>query len=86
MPHNYSAHALEPGSYNYWHHNALEPVLHNKRRHCDEKPTHHSWRGAPVHGNWRESPHSKEDQHTVKYNVLKSDSWARFKAGGETGI
>ena len=26
----------------------LAPVLHNKRRHCSEKPTHCNWR-KPVH-------------------------------------
>ena len=44
--HNYWACALEPVSHNYWarlprlkpaH---LEPVLHNRRSHCNEKPTH----------------------------------------------
>ena len=45
--HNYWACALEPASHNYWacvlqllkpaH---LEPVFHNKRSHCNEKPTH----------------------------------------------
>ena len=51
----YSAHALEPGSHNYWAHvpqllkpARLEPVLHNKRGRCTEKPRHHS----------EEQPHS----------------------------
>ena len=26
----------------------LEPVLNNKRNHCDEKLTHHNQRGAPT--------------------------------------
>ena len=45
--HNYWACALEPVSHNYWAHALqllkaahLEPVLHNKRSHCNEKPTH----------------------------------------------
>ena len=43
--HNYWACALEPASHNYWAHVPqllkpvhLEPVLHNKRSHCNEKP------------------------------------------------
>ena len=45
--HNYWSCALEPKSHNYWtcvpqlvkamH---LEPMLHNKRRHSNEKPAH----------------------------------------------
>ena len=35
---NYWACDLEPGSYKYWIPSALEPVLHNKRSHHNEKP------------------------------------------------
>ena len=45
--HNYWACTLEPASHNYWAHmpqllkpRRLEPVLRNKRSHCNEKPTH----------------------------------------------
>ena len=45
--HNYWACALEPTSHSFWAHMlqllkpvCLEPVLHNKRRHCNEKPVH----------------------------------------------
>ena len=45
--HNYWACALEPTSHNYWAHVPqllkpahLEPVLHNKRSHRNEKPAH----------------------------------------------
>ena len=45
--HNYWACALEPVSHNYWARVSqilkpvrLEPVLHNKRSHRDEKPAH----------------------------------------------
>ena len=45
MRHNYWACALEPASHNYWAHvpqllkpTRLEPVLHNKRSHHNEKP------------------------------------------------
>ena len=50
MSHNYWAHMpqlLKPASHNYWAHmpqllkpGCLEPVLHNKRSHHNEKPTH----------------------------------------------
>ena len=49
MCHNYWTCALEPASHNYWAHVPqllkpvhLEPVLHNKRSHHNEKPTHHN--------------------------------------------
>ena len=45
--HNYWACALEPASHNYWARvpqllkpTCLEPVLHNKRSHRNEKPVH----------------------------------------------
>ena len=45
--HNYWAWALEPASHNYWAHvpqllkpACLEPMLRNKRSHCNEKPAH----------------------------------------------
>ena len=45
--HNYWACALEPVSHNYWARvlqllkpARLEPVLHNERSHCNEKPVH----------------------------------------------
>ena len=45
--HNYWACALEPASHNYWAHAlqllkpaGLEPALHNKRSHRNEKPAH----------------------------------------------
>ena len=47
--HNCWACALEPTSHNYWARvpqllkpTHLEPVLHNKRSHCNEKPVHHN--------------------------------------------
>ena len=49
MHHNYWACALEPASHNYWacvpqllKPARLEPVLLNKRSHCNEKPVHHN--------------------------------------------
>ena len=35
----------------------LEPVLHNKRSHCNEKPAHHN-EGQPPLTATRESPHA----------------------------
>ena len=47
--HNYWACALEPVSHNYWacmpqllKPACLEPMLHNKRSHLNEKPAHHN--------------------------------------------
>ena len=47
--HNYWACALEPTSHNYWacvprllKPARLEPVLRNKRSHCNEKPVYHN--------------------------------------------
>ena len=34
---------------------ALEPVLHNKRSHCDEKLIHHNKKVDPAHRNWRKA-------------------------------
>ena len=58
MRHNYWACALEPASHNYWAHvpqllkpALLEPVLHNKRSHLNEKPVHRQRRVAPARHN-----------------------------------
>ena len=32
----------EPTCHNYWSPRTLEPVLCSKKRHCNEKPTHHN--------------------------------------------
>ena len=32
--------SVQPTSWNCWNLQALEPVLHNKRSHCNEKPAH----------------------------------------------
>ena len=46
--HNYWACALEPASHNYWacvlllKPACLQPMLPNKRSHCNEKPVHHN--------------------------------------------
>ena len=60
--HNYWACALEPASHNYWARvpqllkpTHLEPVLHNKRSHRNEKPAHHNEEQPPLAAT-RESP------------------------------
>ena len=40
MSHDYSAPTLEPASFNNWSPCALEPMLCNKRSHCNEKPSY----------------------------------------------
>ena len=54
MHHNYWACALDPMSHNYWARATttnpvcLEPVLHNKRSHRNEKPMHHNEEQPPL--------------------------------------
>ena len=55
VSHNYWACALEPASHNYWARVPqllepvrLEPVLCNKRSHCNEKPAHHNEELPPL--------------------------------------
>ena len=54
--HNYWACALCPGSHNYWAHGLqqlkpmwLEPMLHNRRSHHNEKPKHCNKEQPPAH-------------------------------------
>ena len=54
MRHNYWACALEPASHNYWAHvpqllklTRLEPELHDKRSHRNEKPVHRNKEQPP---------------------------------------
>ena len=61
MPRSNQAHA-----HNYWSLHTLEPVLHNQRNHCDEKPTHHNSRVAPVHCNGRKAWAAMKTQHGHK--------------------
>ena len=60
--HNYWACALEPASHEYWARGpqllkpaCLEPVLHNKRSHRNEKPAHRNEEYPPLAAT-RESP------------------------------
>ena len=45
----------EPACCNYWIPSTLEPVLWNKRSHCNEKLMPHNSRVAPTHCNWRKT-------------------------------
>ena len=71
--HNYWACALESVSYNYWAHEpqllkptCLEPVLHNKRSHRNEKPVHRNEEKPPLTAT-RESPRAAtKTQHSQK--------------------
>ena len=40
--------ATEPSSHSSRRPHTLEPMLHNKRSHCNEKPTHYNLRVAPA--------------------------------------
>ena len=53
MSPNYWACAQEPRSHSDWSLCTLEPALHNKRNHHNEKPTHHNSRVAPAHHSQR---------------------------------
>ena len=71
--HNYWACALKPASHNYWaqvpqllKHARLEPVLCNKRSHCNEKPAHHN-KEQPLLTT-RKPACSKEDPTQTKIN------------------
>ena len=71
--HNYWACALEPACHNYWAHalqllkpTHLEPMLRNKRSHCNEKPAHRNEEQPPL-ATTRESPcAAMKSQHSQK--------------------
>ena len=74
--HNYWAWALEPTSHNYLAHVpqllktlCLEPVLRNKRSHCNEKPVHHNEEQPPLTTTREKPTHSNKDptQPKIKY-------------------
>ena len=58
--HDYWACAPESRSRSYGSLCTLQPVLHNKRSHCNEKPTHHCW-SSPCMPQPEKRLHSKED-------------------------
>ena len=48
MSHNYWVCAPEPGNHNRGGLCSLEPMICNKRSHCNEKPAHRNWRVPPL--------------------------------------
>ena len=50
----------------YWSPHTLEAVLHNKRRHHNEKPKRHNWRLAPDHCNQRKACIAMQTPHRQK--------------------
>ena len=64
MHHDYWACAIGPGSRNHWSLGALEPLLSNKRSHCNEKLLESS----PSWPQLENSPHSNEDTAEPKIN------------------
>ena len=66
--------AAKPMCHNCWA-CALEPMLNNKRRHCNEKPVHCNWRAAPAHWNQRETAcaPTKTQHKNKKINLKKRD-------------
>ena len=49
---------IEPMCFNYWSPNALEPVLHNKRSHCNEEPMWPQLESNPHSLQLEKSPHT----------------------------
>ena len=75
--HNYWAWTLELMSHNYWGHKTqllkpacLEPMLCNKRSHCNEKPVHCNEEQSPLAAT-RESPYSNKDPTQTKKLINK---------------
>ena len=75
--HNCWACALEPASHNYWAHvpqllklACLEPVLHNKRSHCNEKPLHHGKEWPPLTATREKPTRRSKDPTQPKINKL----------------
>ena len=68
-PCNYPACAIEPSSHNYWSRHTLEPVLHNRKGHCNEKPTP-QWR-EPLLATTRENSVQQQRPSTAINKILK---------------
>ena len=64
----------EPMCHNYWSLRTLQPVLHNKRSHQNEQPTHCS-EEQPLLTTARESPCTvMKTQHSQKYNYKRKST------------
>ena len=81
--------ATKPVRHKYWRLCALEPMLGNKRSHCNEKPTHSSEEWPQV-ATTRKKPISNEDvaqskiskQNKIIFKKTRNNKWSY----GETGI
>ena len=60
---------------NYWSLHALEPVLHNKRGHCSEKPVHHTKEQPLLTAARETSWAATKTQHGQKYIHKKFRKW-----------
>ena len=69
--HNHWARALESRNHDYCAHmpQLLELMLHNERRHCDEKPAHCNYRAAPTRQ--LEKAHAQQQGPRVAKNQIK---------------
>ena len=87
--HSCWARALEPEGCNYWSPCSLEPVLCNKRNHCNEKLMNLSGRVQLPLSTSRESPHSSKTSTTAnkwskiiwkkKWHVMISNNYLKVK-------
>ena len=72
--HNYWACALEPRSRNYWTHgqnycspNAMEPLIHDQRHHCNERLQ--TAKSGPHLPQLKKGPHGNRDPARQKINI-----------------
>ena len=65
--------ATKPVRHNYWA-CALEPVLHNKRSHRNEKPAHHNEEQPPLAAT-RESPRAATKTQCSHKSINQSMKW-----------
>ena len=70
VSHNYLAYALEPMGRNYWSLHVLEPVLHEKRSHCNEKPENRQLESSPYSPQLEKSLYSNKDPAQPKTNKI----------------
>ena len=73
---NLGATTTDLSSCNYWSPHSLEPLFHNVRSHCNEKPVRCNKRlPTPSFATTRESPRSKEDP---KYPKIKKQNYKKY--------
>ena len=64
--------ATKSQGWNYWSPRAIEPVLHKKRSHRNEKPKHCNWRVVPARHNQRKPECSNKEPVQRKKKRLKT--------------